>query len=193
LNAFISGIFTPLNYAADAVLMKDMTTGQVLVTLPESLSLSAMETWIRNLPDFNPPSWIGLPATAEHQLRRQLAQQALSRLALLQGLMTIDVDDEAAVEAEVGGAGAVGGGNNNIYRKENVSQQKNVTFQQTLLDLIQRWLTVLPTKTQWIQLVTVLQQNTSYTNHVFVRNLSREMHHAAQVISILHEDLESVR
>lgn len=86
LEAFIASIFNARNYAAEAVLVQD-SAGTPILKLPDSLTRGAFEAWVKDLPDANPPSWIGLPATAENQLKRLIAQRALSRLALLQGLV----------------------------------------------------------------------------------------------------------
>lgn len=88
LTAFITSILSPSNYSAEAVLVRDATGP--LVCLPDSLSRAALEAWVKALPDSNPPSWIGLPATAENHLRRTVGVRALANLALLEGSLAAD-------------------------------------------------------------------------------------------------------
>lgn len=83
LNSFVESLFSSASYSASAVLAKD-TSGQALLTLPDTLGRAAFEEWLRNLPDANPPTWIGLPATSESQLMRQRGQSVLSKLTSLQ-------------------------------------------------------------------------------------------------------------
>jgi dynein heavy chain 1 len=80
--------------------------GEALVTLPDALGRQAFEAWIKALPDSNSPSWIGLPATAESQLKRHMAARILAALALLQGAQEADyagaLDGQAqALQAEL--------------------------------------------------------------------------------------------
>jgi dynein heavy chain 1 len=80
LDSFITSIFTPKNYNNNAVLATEYD-GTPLVTLPSNLGRHALEEWIKALPDTNSPSWIGLPITAESQLKIYMAQKILSNLS----------------------------------------------------------------------------------------------------------------
>jgi dynein heavy chain 1, cytosolic len=80
LDSFLNSVFTPASYSSKAVL------ADTVPMLPESVNRSAFESWINALPDTNSPTWIGLPATAETQVRIQSALQIVTRLTLLQGL-----------------------------------------------------------------------------------------------------------
>jgi len=83
LDSFIGSLFNADKYASGAVLAADHNGP--LVTLPDGLGRQAFETWLHDLPDANPPSWIGLPATAEARLMTERAARVLCNLALLQG------------------------------------------------------------------------------------------------------------
>ncbi len=52
LEAFIQSIFRPENYAANAILVKDITTGQVILTLPDGLSRK-VRLFLLHTPDSN--------------------------------------------------------------------------------------------------------------------------------------------
>ena len=52
--------------------------------MPKNLGRQALEDWMKALPDTNSPSWIGLPVTAESQLKIYMAQQILANLVSFQ-------------------------------------------------------------------------------------------------------------
>jgi hypothetical protein len=75
---------------------------------------------VQSLPDEHSPAWLGLPVTAESQLKSAIGNRTLTKLAVLQGVE--DIDDKS-------GAG----------RDLRAHQLKMAS------DMVQRWLAILPT------------------------------------------------
>lgn len=116
LDSFITSVFTQDNYSSNAVLAYEYD-GTPLVTLPKDQSKQALEEWMKALPDTNSPSWIGLPVTAESQLKIYMAQKILGNL--LQFQISIDGNDMGDDDDS--------GGN------------------KALQEMLERWLAVIPT------------------------------------------------
>jgi dynein heavy chain 1 len=164
-------VFSPINYSGDAILVRD-THGQPLVSLPDSLSRSAFEGWIKSLPDSNPPSWIGLPSTAERQLKRHIAQKALSHLAIVNGLAEL----ESASQEHVAGAGDA----------QLRPQRKQ------LMETLNHWLSLLTGKDTTQQIDSVIGALSSIST-VLGRTLLREAMNAKKVLRIVSHDLLAMR
>ena len=49
----------------------------------ESLSTESFKAWLRSLPDFNPPSWVGLDEKAEERLQAAAAARLLENIYLI--------------------------------------------------------------------------------------------------------------
>jgi len=95
----------------------------------------AFETWLKELPDSNPPSWLGLPLTAESQLQINIAQRILINLSILQ-----DNDDNNS------------GNDNNDHQQH---QQIIVELQGTL-QLVENWMSNLPSLSSLPQLIVAI-------------------------------------
>lgn len=112
-----------------------------------------------------------MPSTAENQLKRLVAQKALSRLALLQGLVQQQSqEDEVHQQSKGKQSGAV-------------SNQQH----QLLREAVQRWLSTFPSVAQLSQVAAVLQA----VNSVVSRNLAREVQNGLRVLATLLPDLEN--
>lgn len=142
--------------------------GQPLVTLPDALGRQAFEGWIKTLPDSNSPSWIGLPATAESQLKSHMARRILSALALLQGAQEGDysgvLDGQAhALQAELN----------------------------SMAGLVTAWIAALPTMEQ---LPPVPHESLSSAASLPAeRWLAREVMRGSTVLKTVRDDLHSIR
>lgn len=183
LEAFIESIFTPKNYAAEASLVHDTTTALSLLKLPDSLTrqvltfisvyfvfficlcLQSFEMWIKDLPEANPPQWIGLPSTAETQLQRLETQKALSRLALLQGLVL--------------SATVVEDGANSVQQ----AQQKQA------LEALVQWTNLLTAPAAIQAAIAALNDQQTVTARHFVRELNR----ALGVLDVILDDLNAAQ
>jgi hypothetical protein len=121
----------------------------------------AFEAWIKALPESNSPAWIGLPVTAESQLKAAIAQRTLANLNLLQG----SAEDHTGASDEVAASLLL----------------KNVE------KMSKKWLAVLPTESS---LPHVEVEQTSDANvSPLVRCLAREVMKGRKVICLVVEDL----
>lgn len=64
LDAFVDGLFKPAAYNVDFDLVPN-TSGSQLLTAPDGTKLDNFLSWVKGLPDREPPSWLSLPPTAE--------------------------------------------------------------------------------------------------------------------------------
>ena len=92
---------------------------------------------MKALPDSNPPSWIGLPITAESQLKSIIATRILSKLTLLQDIQDDDMNiNNSSID------------NNNISNNNNqMNQQYQIELKNTLI-FVEHWLKALPDVTE---------------------------------------------
>lgn len=167
LDSFIQSVFNPQNYASGAVLASDHS-GHALVSLPDALGRQAFESWLKALPDSNSPSWIGLPVTAESQLKSQMAERVLANLALVQGAQ--ETDHSTALD--------------------NHGQQQQGELTNTAA-LVAPWIAALPSEEQLP--VVANESLSSATSLPAERWLAREINRGTAVLKIVREDMKSIR
>ena len=167
MDSFIESVFNAQNYSAGAVLATDHK-GQPLVTLPDALGRQAFEAWVKSLPDSNSPSWIGLPVTAESQLKTHTARRVLANLALLQGGQETDY------------AGAL----------EQQGQQQQAELNNTA-KLVNPWIAALPTADQLPEVIP--DSLSSAASLPAERWLAREIIRGSAVVKLVRDDLLSIR
>jgi len=80
--------------------------------LPEPGSAEALLAWVDQLPESNPPTWVGLAPAAEARLSALTGSRVLRKVALLQdgGLDDDDGGDEGDEDKDAEGGGGSGGG-----------------------------------------------------------------------------------
>lgn len=64
LDSFVDSLFTPKAYNVDFDLVPSLSGSQMLLA-PEGTKLEHFLSWVRELPEREPPSWLSLPPTAE--------------------------------------------------------------------------------------------------------------------------------
>ncbi|KAI9460162.1 dynein heavy chain protein 1 [Lactarius psammicola] len=64
LDAFVDGLFSPAAYNVDFDLVPS-TANDHLLTAPDGTKLDNFLSWVKGLPDREPPAWLSLPPTAE--------------------------------------------------------------------------------------------------------------------------------
>eukprot|EP01035_Chromulina_nebulosa_P017680 gene17680-23270_t len=161
LDIFINKIFHPRNYLTNAALASDIN-GETLLTLPDGLNRQAFETWMKDLPDTNLPTLVGLPTTAETQLRIISGQRVLSKLTVLQGL------DEETVD---------------------ISSSSNLTIVSNVLkDNINKWQYSLPT-TKTLNVLTYDLSSLDNLSTAFERCLYREIVKGKSILALILNEL----
>ncbi|KAG9023665.1 hypothetical protein FRB95_012647 [Tulasnella sp. JGI-2019a] len=92
LDAFVDGLFTSKAYNVDFDLVPQGDTSEALV-VPEGTKLEHFLTWVNDLPEKQPPSWLSLPPTAERVIATAQGNELLSKLRKTRTL----ADDEDEV------------------------------------------------------------------------------------------------
>ena len=64
LDAFVDGLFSPAAYNVDFDLVPSTASGHLLMA-PDGTKLDSFLSWVKGLPDREPPAWLSLPPTAE--------------------------------------------------------------------------------------------------------------------------------
>jgi dynein heavy chain 1, cytosolic len=77
LDAFVDGLFNPAAYNVDFDLVPS-TTGTHLLTAPDGTKLDNFLSWVKGLPDREPPAWLSLPPTAERVIAIAQGNYSLS-------------------------------------------------------------------------------------------------------------------
>ncbi|KAI0828245.1 dynein heavy chain [Trametes gibbosa] len=96
IDAFVDGLFTPHAYNVDFDLVPSATGSRVL-TVPDGTKVDHFMTWVQQLPEREPPSWLSLPPTAERVIAVAQGHELLGKLRKMR--MLADDDDEATPAA----------------------------------------------------------------------------------------------
>ena len=80
LDGFVSYLFTPRSFDVEFKLV-DAADGPVM---PDSTSRDACVEWIDKLPEYSPPTWIGLDGNAEVGRDRRMVENVINKIGQLQ-------------------------------------------------------------------------------------------------------------
>ncbi|KAI0762764.1 dynein heavy chain protein 1 [Fomes fomentarius] len=167
LDAFVDGLFTPSAYNVDFDLVPSVTGSQVL-TVPDGTKLEHFLSWVQQLPDREPPSWLSLPPTAERVIAVAQGHELLGKLRKMR--MLADDDDEATPAAGPSGQGT--------------SQQP--AWMRNLHERCREWLQQLPANFQTLQKQSAEHQDPLY------RLFFREGSIGSKLLSQVRKDLADV-
>ena len=120
---------------------------------------------MKALPDTNPPIWLGLPVTAETQLKVVMGQKTLSRLNILQG----SAED---VDADPGDA----------------KQASAITRNSAILETMKHWLGALPVESALPEVTSDLTCNAAAS--ALDRCILREIAQGKQTLLMVREGLK---
>ncbi|KAJ3856829.1 dynein heavy chain protein 1 [Lentinula lateritia] len=126
LDAFVDALFTPNAYHVDFDLVPSLT-GQKMLGVPDGTKIEQFLSWVQQLPDREPPSWLSLPPTAERLIAIAQGEELLGKLRKMR--MQADDDEETITAAT---------------SKSQTSQQP--AWMRQLLDRCKEWLALLPEK-----------------------------------------------
>ncbi|KAH9043831.1 dynein heavy chain protein 1 [Lactarius pseudohatsudake] len=91
LDAFVDGLFSPAAYNVDFDLVPS-TASEHLLTAPDGTKLDHFLSWVKGLPDREPPAWLSLPPTAERVIAVAQGNELLAKLRKMR--MLADDDDD---------------------------------------------------------------------------------------------------
>ncbi|CAG8454634.1 4044_t:CDS:10, partial [Ambispora gerdemannii] len=97
LESFVNSLFTPEAYNIDFPLV-DADDDNTL-TIPEGTKMERFLKWVNDLPEREPPAWLGLPSNAERVLA---TTQGLGMLGKVRKMKSLSDDDEVAYSQESG-------------------------------------------------------------------------------------------
>ncbi|KAI5123747.1 hypothetical protein M0805_000339 [Coniferiporia weirii] len=92
LDTFVDSLFTPAAYNLDFDLVP-RANGEIVLTVPEGTKLDHFLTWVQELPDREPPSWLSLPPTAERVIAIAQSNEMLVKLRKMRSLADDDEDE----------------------------------------------------------------------------------------------------
>lgn len=92
LDSFVNALFTPLSYETEFNLVAKREDGDKL-SIPDGTKLPQFLGWVKQLPDQEPPHWLGLPGNAERVLMEAKGHSLVSRIKKLQSM---SLEDELA-------------------------------------------------------------------------------------------------
>jgi len=95
LDAFVDGLFSPAAYNVDFDLVPNPSRAQLL-TAPDGTKLDNFLSWVKGLPDREPPAWLSLPPTAERVIAVVQGNELLGKLRKMRALSDDDDDSVAA-------------------------------------------------------------------------------------------------
>jgi dynein heavy chain 1 len=141
LDSFVDSLFTPRAYNVDFDLVPSLSDNPILLA-PEGTKIEHFLTWVRGLPEREPPTWLSLPPTAERviavaqgtcyaaSIHRSLlilnsGNELLGKLRKMR--MLADDDDELMAAAT----------------QKQTSQQP--AWMRTLFERCREWLGIMPT------------------------------------------------
>ncbi|KAJ7102434.1 dynein heavy chain protein 1 [Mycena belliarum] len=167
LDAFVDGLFTPAAYNVDFNLVPSVTGAQLLGA-PDGTKLEHFLSWVQELPDREPPSWLSLPPTAERVIAAAQGNELLGKLRKMR--MISDDDDDTTPAASAS--------------KSQGSQQP--AWMRGLLDRCRQWIELLPTK------LNTLAKQSSENEDPLHRLFSREGSIGRRLLVQVQKDLKDV-
>ena len=96
LGGLVNDIFTPAAYEDDHKLVDGQQQGIEDLTVPSGTKVHDFSEWVNQLPEREPPAYLGLPSNAEKLLLVRQAQLMIEHLARV--VQNLDEGEEIAAE-----------------------------------------------------------------------------------------------
>jgi dynein heavy chain 1 len=92
LSAIVNNFMTPAAFDADYNILRglqseDQASELSSLMLPDGTQWTDFMGWVQNLPEREPPTYLGLPGNAEKLLLVGQAKQMMANLSLILGIM----------------------------------------------------------------------------------------------------------
>lgn len=97
LNSLVENCMTPVAFEDNFKIVKDTEQGQGL-ELPSSTGWREFMSWVNDLPEREPPTYLGLPANAEKLLLVGQAKEMCGNLSRVMNML--DEGEQIMAEAE---------------------------------------------------------------------------------------------
>ncbi|KAJ2856201.1 dynein heavy chain [Coemansia erecta] len=94
LSSFVDRLFHPDAYGSEFALVDDASAAACLLAPEDAMHAEDFVRWCHELPENEPPTWLGLPANAETLLLVQKGQRLIADARKLRSLMDDDDDED---------------------------------------------------------------------------------------------------
>ncbi|KAG9288876.1 hypothetical protein G9A89_001252 [Geosiphon pyriformis] len=168
LESFVNSLFTSEAYDLDYALVES-EDGNTL-TIPEGTEMKDFLKWVNNLPDREPPAWLGLPGNAERVLA---TTQGLAMLVKVRKMKSLSDDEEVAYSQE-SGPGTSG-----------VSAQP--AWMRALVSSVDNWLQILP------KTIPKMKKTASSIKDPLFRFFDRENQIGSSLLAKIQHDLHDIK
>jgi dynein heavy chain 1 len=88
LSTIVSNFMTPAAFEADYDIIRGLQTdSDSSLLLPDGTQWNEFMNWVKQLPEREPPTYLGLPANAEKLLLVGQAKEMVAKLSLIMGIL----------------------------------------------------------------------------------------------------------
>jgi dynein heavy chain 1 len=88
LSRIVSNFMTPAAFEADYDIIRGLQTdSDSSLLLPDGTQWNEFMNWVKQLPEREPPTYLGLPANAEKLLLVGQAKEMVAKLSLIMGIL----------------------------------------------------------------------------------------------------------
>ena len=98
LRTLVTEIFTPTAYEDDHKLVDGSQSGVEDLTVPSGTRIQDFSNWVNQLPEREPPVYLGLPSNAEKVLLVRQGKEMVEHLAKV--VQTLEEGEELAEEGQ---------------------------------------------------------------------------------------------
>jgi len=172
LQSFISRIFTAKSFESDFPLVLDVD-GQKgkTINVPEGIRREQFLQWSEGLPDYQSPSWLGLPNNAEKVILTSLGDKMLVNVLKMQ---VMSEEDELAYSPEISG------------KREGQEGDVRPAWMKSMASSVKKWLSILPEK------LTQMKRTLENIKDPLFRFFEREVNAGAKLLSDILVDLNDI-
>jgi len=132
LQSFIDRLFTKHSFDAEFPLVTNVE-GQKDTPIPDGVRREQFMQWVSNLPDYQSPSWLGLPNNAEKVILSNLGDSCLANLLKMHALSEEDELEYVPEKADA---------------DENLGIDDRPQWMRSLQQSVRNWLSILPESIQ---------------------------------------------
>lgn len=173
LDSFVNTLFTPECYDIDFQLVNGSGENEKAIVVPDGTKMEHFLDWVGQLPDLEPPTWLGLPGNAERVLLTLKGNNMLSKVRKMKSLSD---DDETAYSQD--------------NKASDAGKQVATTtpaWMRALSVSITNWLALLPAN------IKAMQRDSSGIMDPLFRFFERENQIARKLLRVIREDLMSLQ
>jgi len=172
LQSFIDRLFTKKSFESDFPLVTNVEGQQgKCIHIPDGVRREQFVQWCEGLPDYQSPSWLGLPNNAEKVILTNLGEQATIKLLKMR-LQSDDEEVEYVAETS--------------EKEEGFGVDTRPMWMKTLQQSVRNWLNLLPQK---IQPVKRTMEN---IKDPLFRFFEREVNLGAKLLRDMRHDLDEI-